>query len=473
MSFFGLLFLIMLPAGIVLLWRGWRGAPELSAPRCAKCKYDLRMVRFDEGPPGQCPECGADLAGRKAVRFGEYRRRPGMMIGGAVLAGIPLLLMLVALLGVSLDWRQYRPDRWVIADLATQADDDWRWEELERRYRAGGLDAGEVEQAIGHLITHLHQLRASGRFYYGGARWEGFLESVERRGQVSAAQYESLCRAYYGPGPKVVLGDRRVRQGEPIHLTVNYFVDTPLLYEGQLVFALRDAHSLEGQPLTLRNARAPESDNADWLSGHKDWMGGLDLEVTHDLPPGEHELVLVADVGVVGDGALIGVEGLPGQKGRWPTPMASWTSEVVYQVEVLASGTPRIELVTDPAMKPRLAPPTLGVRLTEHDEPRLVIEWGPRPPLPGPSLAPLPVAVSFDVVLIMPAGEQRVGSLALREGNGYATKEAPLDSLPPDVTTVDVLLRPNPAHAEQMIGVERVWGEPIRFEDVPIHRGDL
>ena len=70
-------------AGMILLVRGMRGVPSLSEPRCAKCGYDLRGSAG--APAGVCPECGADLTKPRAVRWGDYRKRPKLIWTGAAL----------------------------------------------------------------------------------------------------------------------------------------------------------------------------------------------------------------------------------------------------------------------------------------------------------------------------------------------------------------------------------------------------
>ena len=41
------------------------------------------------------------------------------------------------------------------------------------------------------------------------------------------------------------------------------------------------------------------------------------------------------------------------------------------------------------------------------------------------------------------------------------------------ITTADVLLTPNPVPFESNPEIDRIWGKPIRFYDVPVERFDL
>src|SRR5688572_19039051 len=83
--------LAILLVGLVIIVRGFRGKPEWSAPTCAKCKYCLRQL--DAETTESCPECGSNLRSPHAVRFGRYRRSKKMIIGGAVIALLPVLLI--------------------------------------------------------------------------------------------------------------------------------------------------------------------------------------------------------------------------------------------------------------------------------------------------------------------------------------------------------------------------------------------
>ena len=46
-------------------------------------------------------------------------------------------------------------------------------------------------------------------------------------------------------------------------------------------------------------------------------------------------------------------------------------------------------------------------------------------------------------------------------------------ALPPDVTSIDVLLRPSTDKAEETAGVQRIWGKPIERTGVPLKRFDI
>src|SRR4051794_1857571 len=100
MSIIPLLALVIAIVGLILLWTGVRGVPEFGEPRCARCKYDLRG--FAQEVARVCSECGADLTRPRAVRFGDYRRRPRRIFGGLGIIVLPVLMI------VSMVWVQVR-----------------------------------------------------------------------------------------------------------------------------------------------------------------------------------------------------------------------------------------------------------------------------------------------------------------------------------------------------------------------------
>ncbi len=129
-------------AGLLLLVSGLRVRRRGETPRCGRCEYELTGL----ASPERCPECGAALSGeRPALVYGErYRRR------GVALAGLALLLLCGAPLGMRIadqarryDWYRLRPMAWVLDDLSTGAKSTRAAIELQRRYAAGSLERGE------------------------------------------------------------------------------------------------------------------------------------------------------------------------------------------------------------------------------------------------------------------------------------------------------------------------------------------
>ena len=65
-------------AAVALLWVGVRGRALDDHPHCRTCGYDV--FGLVPGGGGVCPECGANLRRRGAVRFGVRQRRRGLIL---------------------------------------------------------------------------------------------------------------------------------------------------------------------------------------------------------------------------------------------------------------------------------------------------------------------------------------------------------------------------------------------------------
>jgi hypothetical protein len=111
-------------------------------PRCRRCGVEL-------GPtlPGRCPECGADLALRRAIRHGQRRRRRLALVTGLLLAGVLLLGLATRTVG----WMGIAPSRWLAA-VELPAADGQRGErilsELAGRARSGDLADGPLRSVV-------------------------------------------------------------------------------------------------------------------------------------------------------------------------------------------------------------------------------------------------------------------------------------------------------------------------------------
>ncbi len=110
--------------GLALLTLGLRGRRADSLPRCRNCRYLLSGQPADDNnrPTGPCPECGADLAPQRAIRFGKRRARLRLAAAG-------LLLLLIGAgygsvrawrWGAAFNWNTVKPV-WLLAREASGA----------------------------------------------------------------------------------------------------------------------------------------------------------------------------------------------------------------------------------------------------------------------------------------------------------------------------------------------------------------
>lgn len=462
MVIFPLLILLLLMGGAVLLAVGFVGRVELADPHCRKCKYSLRGQLMSGAAPEACPECGAPLSDRRAVRFGTRKRGVALMVVGAAMLVLPVLVVVIAA-AMSVSSRSVQSNNALLADLATTADQPWDWREVESRIRAGSMSHAEVDQAIDILATYLEQRRQQGQT--GPLSWQDdFYTLVHSSGLIDPAQMDRLAKGFYGPEPTITAHPDR-RQGQDLSFRLDWG-DHWNLPGVKFAKALR-AVKVGDRELTVRSDERPNQDNPDLLSNDAVW--DIEGKVAIDLPPGEYDLQFVVDAGLVDEqSTFVGIDGKPGQIGRWPSPIHTWQAVVTHTLTVRPEDAALVGLVTDPALDPvaagAVAAPTLSVIPRSDGRNRVQVEW-PR--------VESPVPLSFDVV--MRAGEREIplGTHSGRQQLPSETEHWLREPLPPEVRTVDLVLTPNPQAAERYIEVREIWGAPVTLEDVPITRGDL
>jgi hypothetical protein len=460
--------------GANLLVKGLRGVPTFSEPRCAKCRYDLRGS-FPNAPTN-CPECGAELSSPHAVTWGNYVRQPRMIRIGAALLVIPLLVfgsMLVATMRRGMITNRAASNATLIASLAKTADSPWDWQELQRRYSAGSLDNAGAAQAIDQLIAFLSTKSTPAN--NGPLHWsESFIAAAKAGGAVSPEQHTRLAQANYGSPPTIVTNPR-VSAGKPLHFRLTYGGHWDLPGD-DMVYALKSVKLADGRTLTALSEydavarRGKASPDLDYLSG--DDSRSIDGDILlQDLPPGEHTLTFVTDVGVVGKGTVRNTSGgRPGQPTNWPAGGQRWSVDTPVKVRVAGKGEQAIPTVTDASLDPsgvlRFAVKAVrseARRKGSHVSVELI------------DSARLPVPVSADLLLRMGGREYPAGWVVLTTNNS-SMNQMSVDTdgpLPPDVTTVDVVLRPNASHAEESSGIKQVWGNEIEQKGLPLKRLDI
>jgi hypothetical protein len=451
-----------LTVGIVLLFRGLRGVPVLSLPTCARCGYDLRGHDPETQP--RCPECGNDLSASWAVRFGERRRRPRLLLAGTVLVLVPFLAVGATFLRVL----RHQPGRsakstdTLVAELATTADEPWTWNELERRANAGGVDDEQAAAAIDHLI---HYLRTRPGGPNQPLHWAGnFVKMAVDARAISDKKLQELAEAYFGPEPAVELAPA-VRAARPIAFKIDYGHAWDLAGL-QVVESLREVRVKDGEPLAVQPAH---NRHADYLTGkyYEDVVG----VVESGLPPGRYELVFTVDLGLVDRGADFSTAtGRPGPPNRWPNPRLRWSKDVIVPLAVVPADQSPIELVTDESLNPA-ASGHIRVELLQlrHSDPRYEL-YGRLAYKRDP-----PVPVACRIRVLYDGHDLVVASVAPSpDHDGSVSSSVKLPGRPsPEAITADVILEPDPDYAEQQPGLSRIWGKPIVFRDVPVERDDL
>jgi hypothetical protein len=404
-------------------------------------------------------------------------RQPRLIKIGSALLVVPALifasLLFATLRRGGISNRTASSNATLIASLAKTADQPWDWQELQRRYAGGSLDNAGAAKAIDQLIVFLSS--KSNPANNGPLPWaEPFINVVKAGGAISPQQHQRLATAYYGSTPNIS-ANPRVTAGKPLHFRMNYGGHWDLPGD-DMVYAIRAVTLEDGRVLTAVSERdnvarrGQGSPDADLLSDDGTWSIEGDV-ITKDLPPGQHTLTFVVDVGVVGKGTLrnVGSGNRPGQATNWPAGGLRWSVNAPLAVTIVGPGEPAIPMVSDPALDPSGSPKftakavrSQGRRAGSRVEVELVSQGQP------------PVPISADLVLRVAGREYPAGSMVIsRDGMRATGMAADIGTLPPDVTTLDVLLRPNAAHAEESSGIDRIWGKTVELTGIPLKRLDV
>lgn len=444
----------------------------LSEPRCAKCDYDLRG--FSGTAPVRCSECGADLTARHAILWGKHPPMRGRVWIGIAIFLSPFLLLPLLLLTMKhvvvgrmsanspgSPGFAARSNAQVIASLATSVNTPWDWQELERRFAAGKLSNVEVGQAIDKLIAFLNTQPTSQPITWA----EQFLTITDAAGKITSSQYERLGKAYYKPCTVSIAST--MRAGAKLPVTV-HGGGPWRLPDCEYVYCLRQV-SISGQPdLEVKSDESPRSSkpNADYLSAKppQEINGAMRMKVA----PGKYVLVCTIDVAMLkANTAPLAVMGRPGQAAGWPKGRAAWTEVVNVPVNVVPADQSPIALVTDPIVDPNR---TGAVHVNQI---RVIREGDGQRVTTDITIDGGVVPCSFDVTLRIDGKSYPTGWCVAANDRSRISLGCHVDGMNPSIQTADVLLRPNPVHAEGRPDIDRVWDGPMDFPNVPLERYDV
>jgi len=142
----------LLLAGVVLLLLGFRGRLVSTHPHCRACGFDLAGLP-EPIAARPCPECGADLTARRAIRPGRRCRRPRVLV-----AGVLCLLLAAGAIGAlawgaatGFNWNTVKPFWWLEREAAATSSPQHAKSarvELARRATAGDLSPEHLERTL-------------------------------------------------------------------------------------------------------------------------------------------------------------------------------------------------------------------------------------------------------------------------------------------------------------------------------------
>ena len=477
---------VLLALAVVLVLAGLRGRRTDDHPLCRRCGYDL-TGRPDAA--ARCPECGADLARRRAIRVGHRVRRRALLAVGST-----ILVPLVAGLGVAgwawergIDPTPYKPAWWLRHDLdAGPALRAKSLAELTARVRAGHLSAGQAAAVADRALA-----AQAGAAPWDPA-WGTFIEAAHAAGSLGRPQWATYARQ------AVILS---LHVDEP-HMTDLYHqvVTHAVIYQGERftagivndgprplvgarfrgVFDVCDFR-MDGRPLA--HGAQPQARNMANLGGYGGWLemdgnvgGGfgyppveVDADASRRLPVGPHAMGATVRMLLYDVTDLSNADGLP-----HPLPDAS---KVLAALDVPVTGTFTIGLApvlrADPARAAAMAASIQDVSVVAGPD------WQVR--VRGRLVAP-PERAAFrislravDGFLMDRDGTLLRGGMACMTAAG-ATSPFEVRGLWPrgdDATRVDVIFEPDLNAVADNVDPTPVWGEPVVVRDVRVGRPPL
>jgi hypothetical protein len=447
-----------------ILWIGFRSKPW-STPICGQCKRDVPSTRTDRVK--NCPECGEDLTGPKAVLFMRGQGRHwGLIAWGGMLLLMPILgsgvfFFASRVVGPSPGNLRFQSTQQLLQQrLPNQIDQPWIWNELENRLKAGSLSQQEVDDAIGQLISYMTTTRPKG--WNQPLSWQrNFLKSATQAGMIPEPVLLELCDAFYGLKP-IIQPLARLREGKNgLGVEIEYgnvwgdnsSLGLELLWQVNRVL-------LDGKPI---NVRQDSKLGQRWSGYHE---GGL--------KSGNYEVTVEIECAYVDQDKLIGLNTGDLPKNRWPKARKQWKQSVSAPLHVYAIDKAIVALVTEPSRAPRPAGGILVDRLVaqaDRDGKKKIVLKCEFP-------KGLSIPLSYDVAASINGQLIGLGPVwIVQDGNTHAQGgsqlEGRVDVLDPSIKNADVILTPNPSHIEHRPEVSEIWGKKSILRDVPIERLDL
>ncbi|MCC6682438.1 MAG: hypothetical protein IT445_16180 [Phycisphaeraceae bacterium] len=433
---------LSLLAGLLLVRRGWRGRVLDDHPVCVRCRYDLSGSMESERKT--CPECGAELAGKRAVVIGNRVRRP-------MATGVGLALLAVSLLtGVMVfqfmdaeDWRHMEP----VALLRLEA----RWypqataplDELIRRLQAGALSKEQINNIADDALVVQGDLAIHWK-----PKWGDFVEEAQYAGSLDPAKWETYGHQAIRDIFQLELRPR-VRLGDPVPYSL-------------LGATARVGNEIHGQLWVQIEGRSVNVDGYTQQFNHgfyasldvnnSNWMNSnlnLDSTILETLTPGRCKLSMHIRLSVY-EGAMLSQD------------------DVILEDEfdLLPADQPSVRAVTDEPLS-QVVRDALGWLEIEMD----FVEQNAELYIGGSiRVERLPVGLAFDVFARDRASGQEwscgsVCMVANREDAYGLGGIVPNDF---DAQSVDVILRPSAEMAAGSIDVFDYWGEQVVIENVPV-----
>ncbi|MHC5025786.1 MAG: hypothetical protein ACYTGR_03385 [Planctomycetota bacterium] len=475
----GLLFVLTpIIVGIWLIVRGIRGRLLLAEPHCATCNHDLRRT---DGVHARCPECGASLSDGQGVSFGRSRRHPRLIIAGVLVMVIgPAVFLLAARMvllatqrtvqgvagmtggGTNPALLQAMTDDEVLAALAADWDAPWVWQEIDGRHMGGALTDEQVDQAVRRALDAVDSapVEASDPLTWGDGERQRWIDA----GVLAESTVKRLRLLQVGVRIQMPY---RVHEGE----TVDFRISTMPGRTNQSALIAIESLRVEGTPLPV-TFEVPSSGRR---AGSAPGVAGPQVPVagtfTIALAPGEYELAVMGDIGVLDavDAQVMAREPTPARD-AWPDRLEVGRRTFVRPLTVVPAGEPIMALVGKTeslrAAIRRLMQPE-GVAAQDLGDGSVNLS------LVAPSQrGQPPVPLVFTAKIVVDEKSWKFFTIALDQGSTSrsGSDQLPVADFDRDIETVTVIFEPDLEYARRYptLSNRAIWGEPVVFENMKV-----
>jgi|GEM_PF-7128617 len=463
--------------GIVLLVIGWRLRSKWTSPQCVKCNYDL--TGSSSAVSGNCPECGADLTARRAVRYARGVRHWPLLIFATVLMLLPYVLLqgqrgLYAIQNaqkkanaiasgqpLQLSWQS---NAQLLESAGLEPESHQVWRELDKRLRAGDLSGKEISQVVGLLIEHMETKRPDG--WRDSMRFcDAFLKYASENKLLTNEQKIRFCDIFYGDKlsirPMRRFRERRKEEssfysGRSYSLDLGDSYHTPI---NVVAVSFISGCRIDGKPV--------EQLFPGFYSGRRSQLTG---RIPEALSAGEYTLeVEVTSAYISGD--MIGMAFPFGASiDSIPPALKRWTRTARQTFRVYGPDEPMVKSVTSRRFDPKRAGKLKVTKLLALDDKhgRSMIQ------LTLTHFKTLEVPFSASVFIVHGDHQWKLGQLTIQHEVRSEPRARVLhghfEDFPRGIATVDVQLIPDLRYLETDPAISQLWDKTLTYKDVPISR---
>lgn len=421
-----------------------RGRRVDDHPTCRRCRFDLTGL---PATSDRCPECGADLAARRAIVVGTRAPRPRLFFAAVVAALLALGVggLVTIRHARTVDWAAAKPAWWLLRDA--RSDDrptrDAALDELSRRASDGwspSLDADDAQAYIARVLA----VQADASIPWKEV-WGDLIAQRIEDGTLPAEQRDAFLKHAIGTPTLTVRAN--VRAGEPLPSELRFARRGPR--ETRLVATFRDADGEVWIDGVRADRPGQQGGGGTTLSGLSSDYDALDGARLKPFAPGAHSVerrtLVRIRIGFGEDAKDLAV-----------VPVAATSTFTLHP-----AGTPLLEWIDDDSQRAAIAaalrPTRIRLPEKENRSAMLVIDT---------TKAAVPVPVAFRITI-------RQGDRTWPAGN-YATPATPYHSTLGrsfkglEVGVADVTFTSDEAAAASSVGITRAWRGEVVLKNVPV-----